>query len=102
MAKKSKEEKYVMPDWLIRDTEEHKKELEKFIPTSKNYDPKDRIARALALAYRYGQIDGSHHRVWVIDNMVRLLTEEHYPEMIKLYKDGDGPESYTWDEGIAP
>jgi len=31
----------------------------------------DRIQAALNLAYRYGQIDGGHHKAWVIDQMVR-------------------------------
>lgn len=31
-------------------------------------------AKALDLATSYGQIDGSHHKAWTIDQMVRALT----------------------------
>lgn len=58
------------------------------------------INLALDLAWRYGQIDGDHHKMWVIDQMVRSLcgTEEEYNEWVKKYTDDD----YEWDCGIAP
>ena len=65
----------------------------------------ERIEKALKLAWDYGQIDGSHHRLWVIDQMVRVLcgNEEEYKKWVKKYEepleDGD---YYSWDEGIAP
>lgn len=34
----------------------------------------DRIKTALNLAASYGQIDGDHHKMWTIDQMVRALT----------------------------
>ena len=37
---------------------------------------KERIKEALNLAWQYGQIDGSHHKMWVIDQMVRVLCED--------------------------
>lgn len=86
-----------------------------------------RIKKALDYAVRYGGIDGDHHKAWVIDQMVRALTgcpmiEGHSidcngnpyiyqyqgesPEYIKLVADAktgeDGPETYEWNEGIAP
>jgi hypothetical protein len=66
------------------------------------YLPHDRTALSIALSF--GQIDGSHHKAWVIDQMVRAIVgEDRYKEFISLYKDGDdGPETYEWDEGIAP
>jgi hypothetical protein len=66
------------------------------------YLPHDKAA--LDTAVSYGQIDGSHHKSWVIDQMVRAIVgEDRYKEFVILYKDGeDGPETYTWDEGIAP
>jgi hypothetical protein len=61
-----------------------------------------RIAEALDIA-EYGQTDGSHHKDWVIDQMVRALTGDNYDEWVRAYRDGeDGPETYEWDEGIAP
>lgn len=47
---------------------------------------KEKIKEAVAIGLRYGQVDGSHHRLWVIDQMLRKLL-------------GD---DYEWDTGIAP
>lgn len=86
-----------------------------------------RIEKALAVAARYGGTDGAHHKAWVIDQMVRELTgcpvermtasdyrgepyaydglgkSPEYVEFVRATRDGeDGPETYEWDEGIAP
>ena len=60
----------------------------------------ERIAAALVIAMRYGQTDGSHHKAWVIDQMVRSLlgTSETYMEWVLEYEGED----YDWDVGIAP
>jgi hypothetical protein len=64
---------------------------------------KDRIAAALEVAERFGSTDGAHHKAWVIDQMVRALTGDEYAATIRRWKDGEeGPETYEWDEGIAP
>jgi hypothetical protein len=61
------------------------------------------IKAALEIAERYGQIDGAHHKAWVIDQMVRALTGSDYEAWVAHSKDGeDGPDTYDWDEGIAP
>ncbi len=90
-------------------------------------DDKEKIRQTLALAGQYGGIDGEHHKAWVIDQMVRVLTDcpiiekqfldcrqqpytadvlgesEEYKEFIREQKAGeDGPETYEWYEGIAP
>ncbi|GGK61671.1 hypothetical protein Sme01_03490 [Sphaerisporangium melleum] len=87
----------------------------------------DRIARALKIAVEYGSVDGDHHKAWTIDQMVRALTgcpmvtesaidcngdpyeyetqgeSEQYRTLVAAACDGeDGPETYGWDEGIAP
>ena len=87
----------------------------------------ERIKMALGLAVQYGQIDGDHHKAWVIDQMVRALTgcpeitktatdhrgeefnydalgeSDEYLHFIAEAKDGrDGPDTYSWNEGIAP
>ena len=62
------------------------------------------VSEALGFA-EYGQFDGSHHKTWVIDQMVRALhdTEDDYNQWVADYCDGeDGPETYEWDTGIAP
>lgn len=64
-----------------------------------------RIVAALDLAYRYGGIDGDHHKMWVIDQMVRALTgtESDYARWVHEHNAvEDGPNTYEWDEGIAP
>lgn len=64
---------------------------------------KDKINNALDLAYRFGGIDGGHHKAWVIDQMVRALTDNKYHEWVRQACDGDdGPNTYEWDTGIAP
>jgi len=63
------------------------------------------IDRALTIAWDYSQIDGSHHKAWVIDQMVRKIigNEEKYNKFIKDFCDGeDGEYTYEWDVGIAP
>lgn len=80
----------------------------------------DAIARALDIARRYGGIDGAHHKMWVIDQMVRALTgcptvkrtaneyetqgeSEDYRRWVADARSGDdGPETYGWDVGITP
>lgn len=61
----------------------------------------ERIAEAMDLAWRYAQIGGDHHKMWVIDQMLRVLfeTEEDYKRWVAEYE-ADG--EYDWDVGIAP
>ena len=64
-----------------------------------------KIEKALRIAWSYGQIDGDHHKTWVIDQMVRELcgTEEEYKKWVDLYEAPVGYEDYyKWDVGIAP
>lgn len=63
----------------------------------------ERIDEAIQIAVRHGGHDGAHHKAWVIDSMVRALAPALYPHIIAEAKAGsEGPETYTWDEGIAP
>lgn len=34
----------------------------------------EKIKKALEIAVSYGNIDGAHHKMWTIDQMVRALT----------------------------
>ncbi len=64
---------------------------------------RDRIDDALDVARRFGGIDGEHHKAWVVDQMVRALTGPGYDAWVVVQKHGDdGPNTYGWDEGIAP
>lgn len=61
------------------------------------------VAQALTIAFKYANIDGAHHKMWVIDQMVRALTGDGYAAWVAEACDGeDGPDTYEWDEGIAP
>ena len=58
---------------------------------------------ALGFASLYGQTDGAHHKAWVIDQMVRCLTGDDYESWVAGWCYGeDGPDTYSWDEGVAP
>lgn len=95
-------------------------DLKRFLTTNP-----DGPEKALDLAFNYGQIDGGHHKLWTIDQMVRALTGEKYEDFINFYRfapegeeNADSPEvtesasatpwweeqeeNYSWDEGIAP
>jgi hypothetical protein len=59
--------------------------------------------KAVDLMVRYGGIDGDHHKAWVIDQTIRILTGDDYDQLVKDSCAGeDGPDTYEWDTGIAP
>ena len=59
-----------------------------------------RLDTALNIA---SDVCGAHHKQWVIDQMARTLTGDRYSEWIADRGWGeDGPDTYGWDEGIAP
>lgn len=62
-----------------------------------------KIDEAIGLVISYGGIDGDHHKLWVLDQMVRALAGGKYDLIVAEAKAGeDGPETYEWDCGIAP
>jgi hypothetical protein len=64
---------------------------------------RESIAKALNVAVQYGGIDGIRHKAWVIDQMVRALTGDKYDALVAKAKSGeDGPDTYSWDCGVAP
>lgn len=63
----------------------------------------DRMQEAIDLVVRYGGIDGSHHKNWCLDQVVRILAGDRYETIVAAACDGeDGPATYEWDEGIPP
>ena len=88
----------------------------------------EKITAALNLATAWGGVDGEHHKMWTIDQMVRVLTgcplekssvrtdingvpytydrlgeSDAYGTFVSAYCDGeDGSRTYEWDTGIAP
>ena len=67
-------------------------------------DQYKKIEDALKIAWDYGQFDGGHHKMWVIDQMVRALTGDTYEQWVEDYSepDDDSDYQYEWDTGIAP
>lgn len=65
--------------------------------------PQTKIDEALNMIDECGGFDGGHHKQWVLDQVVRILTQENYNEWVREYEDGcDGQNTYSWDIGIAP
>lgn len=64
----------------------------------------ERIKEALKIAWQYGCIDGAHHKMWVIDQMVRALceNEKEYKKWVEAYETPDGEDYWVWDCGINP
>jgi hypothetical protein len=61
------------------------------------------IEKTIKLAIDFNGIDGTHHKDWVIDQMVRILSGGNYETLIKNVCNGeDGQNTYFWDCGIAP
>jgi hypothetical protein len=66
------------------------------------HEPK-KIQDAIDFIVKYGGIDGAHHKTWVLDQVVRILAEDRYEQIVKDACAGeDGPDTYEWDEGIPP
>lgn len=65
-------------------------------------DLKSKVDAAIELIADYGWIDGAHHKQWVLDQLMRILSMD-YEKWVADFCDGeDGPDTYEWDEGIAP
>lgn len=88
---------------------------------------KERISTALDMASEHGGFPGEHHKSWLIDQMVRVLTgcvareeertdkygnkywveilenSDDYNEFVRDFCSGDnGPNTYEWNTGTAP
>lgn len=87
----------------IRDLENETDDLEK--ENDRLSKIEDRVDKAIDLAWDYGQIDGDHHKMWVIDQMVRIIfgDKEKYKEWVNEYEKTDEyGDKYSWEIGIAP
>ena len=77
--------------------------LNKIASDLRGADGPSRITRTLEHLLRWGRTDGEHHKTWTIDQAVRVLAGKRYGDLIRAAKDGeDGPNTYGWNEGIAP
>lgn len=62
-----------------------------------------RVQKALEVAAEYSQFDGSHHKSWAIDQMVRVLTGNDYKSWVSNYEFAEKTqEEYVWETGVAP
>ena len=59
----------------------------------------EQIQDAVDVAHRFATIDGEHHKMWVIDQMIRYLLGEDYDNWVEEYNCGG---TYEWNTGIAP
>lgn len=59
-----------------------------------------RIDRAVDQILSYGMFDGSHHKQWLLDQILRILLDDDYHNRIKEYNSYEDYED--WDEGSPP
>jgi hypothetical protein len=68
--------------------------------------PEQRITDALVFIENFGDIDGAHHKQWVIDRLVHILTgtPEEYEAWVQEFEGigADPDEIVPWDKGITP
>jgi hypothetical protein len=57
---------------------------------------------ALDFIMQWGGIDGDHHKQWVLDQLVRILADDYDAWVAEAKAGEDGPDTYGWDEGLAP
>jgi len=61
------------------------------------------ITKTLDILLEYGTFDGDFHKMYAIDQAVRILTGDNYDKIITEFCAGeDGADTYEWDTGIAP
>lgn len=69
----------------------------------KNINLKQARNKAVKIAKEYAQIDGEHHKMWVIDQMLRELLSNDYDNWLNDYNQYSRENDYKeWDCGIAP
>lgn len=64
----------------------------------------DKIAEALSLLWCWGQYEGeTQQQVWLLDQVVRLLTGDQYDDWVRRRNAGDGlPDKTPWSTGKSP
>ena len=51
-----------------------------------------------SLIDQYGDVDGAHHKQWLLDQCMRVLLRNEYSVWFtERYQKG-----YDWDQGVAP
>jgi hypothetical protein len=62
-------------------------------------ETKQKVDEAIEMILNNGSIDGGHHKMWLLDQILRMLLEDEYDAVIKRFEN-DG--EFYWDTGIAP
>ncbi len=61
--------------------------------------PEQKVDEVVEMILNYGCIDGAHHKMWVLDQALRMLLGDRYEATIEqLENNGE----YEWDTGLAP
>lgn len=60
----------------------------------------EKIRQAIEVAFEYAGIDGAHHKMWTIDQMLRILLGKDYRKTIS--ERNEDKDYDPWDVGIAP
>lgn len=66
---------------------------------------KEKLDKIVETIERYGMIDGSHHKQWIMTEVLRIALGKGFKKWLKAfnsYTDEDGEEYGDWDEGIPP
>ena len=66
---------------------------------------KEKIDKVVEMIFDNGMIDGSYHKQWLLDQILRILLGDGYETWIEEYEsevDKNGDQMYEWDKGIAP
>ena len=62
----------------------------------------EKVKKALSLIFKWSGYDGDHHKKWLLNELVKVLSDD-YEKWVSEWQDGEcGPETYLWDIGIAP
>jgi hypothetical protein len=63
----------------------------------------DKIEETVEFAFEYGDIDGEHHKQWIIDQMIRILLGPEYSVWVDRHNTYNATQDHPpWDTGIAP
>ena len=63
----------------------------------------ERIDAAIDLMEELSTLDLARHGTWVLDQLLRVLAGNQYGQIVADIRNGeDGPDTYTWDTGVAP
>lgn len=63
----------------------------------------NKTKEAIEFLLDWGDVHEAQHKMWVIDQTLRILAGDDYDSLIKQHSCGeDGPGTYYWDIGVAP